>query len=333
MKFLIVGYGSIGRRHFRNLQALGEKDILFYRTNRGTVSDEEIKDYPIETDLEQALAHRPDGAIIANPTAYHLEVANPAVEAGCHILLEKPVSHSMGKVEAFKDSVIRNHVRVLVGYQYRFHPGLRKVASLIKSRAVGEPLSVHVHWGEYLPGWHPWEDYKKSYSARADLGGGVVLTLSHPLDYLRWIFGEIESVFGMTSSNSSLDIDVDDVAEITLKFVNGVIGHVSLDYIQRPPTHNLEIIGTQGTIRWDNSDGAVHVYSAHGGTNAMWEVYPAPKGFSRNDMFREQMKHFIKVVKGKEIPLCSLDDGVRALEIALAVHESTRTQRMVKVII
>src|SRR5512144_2106683 len=123
MKFLIVGLGSIGRRHFRNLIALGEKDIVLLRSHRATLPDDELASYPVETNLQEALQkHKPDAVIVANPTALHLDVAIPAAEAGCAILLEKPVSHSLEQVETFQNAVRRGGARVLVAFQFRFHP-------------------------------------------------------------------------------------------------------------------------------------------------------------------------------------------------------------------
>ncbi len=185
MKFLIAGLGSIGRRHFRNLRALGENDLVLYRTNRATLPNDELAGSPVETDLAQALAGKPDVVIVSNPTSLHLDTAIPAARAGCHLFLEKPISHSLERVDELAAAVRQSGSRVLVGFQFRFHPGLRKAAALLAEGAIGKPLAFHVHWGEYLPGWHPWEDYRQGYAARSDLGGGVVLTLSHPLDYLR----------------------------------------------------------------------------------------------------------------------------------------------------
>ena len=142
--------------------------------------------------------------------------------------------------------------RMLVGFQFRFHPVLAKVRELVQKHEIGKPVSFRSHWGEYLPGWHPWEDYRQSYSARPDLGGGVVNTLSHPLDYLRWIFGNAESVWAFTSS-AGLGLDVEDSAEIGLRFKSGLSGTVHLDYVQQPGKHTLEIIGEDGTIFFDNA--------------------------------------------------------------------------------
>lgn len=325
MKILIAGFGSIGRRHFRNLKQLGETDILFYRTNRSTLEEDELAGYQVETDLAAAFSHRPEAVIVANPTAYHLDVAIPAAEAGCHIFLEKPIAHSMEKVSAFQQAVAKNQVQVLVGFQFRFHPLLQKIKTLLAEGAVGRPISVRAHWGEYLPGWHPWEDYRQSYSARPELGGGVILTLCHPLDYLRMLFGEVRELWCMAGSGG-LGLEVEDTAEIAMRFTSGVIGSVHLDYVQRPPKHDLEIVGTLGTIYWDAADNTVHVF--HADTQEI-EAYPAAENFERNHMFLDEMSHFLRVAKGMESPVCTLDDGTRALELALGALESARTGKLI----
>ena len=231
MKFLIAGFGSIGRRHFRNLLSLGIDDIVFLRSNQSTISDDEIADFLVETDLQSALSHKPDAVIIANPTSLHLDVAIQAAKLGCHLFIEKPISHSLERIDLLQKALQQGGGKVFTAFQFRFHPGLLTIKNLIStpSSAFGRPLYVRSHWGEYLPNWHPWEDYRKGYSARADLGGGVVLTLCHPLDYVRWIFGEVTSVWAFTSDQSDIEIDVEDTAEIGLRFENGVIGSIHLD--------------------------------------------------------------------------------------------------------
>ena len=320
MKFLIAGLGSIGRRHFRNLLALGERDILLYRTHQATLPDDELKGYPTETDLRLALAHKPDAVIISNPTALHLDIAIPAAQCGCHLLLEKPISHSMARVDELVKAVEQNDVKVLVGFQFRFHPGLRQVKKLLDEGAIGTPLSARAHWGEYLPNWHPWEDYRLGYAARPDLGGGVVLTLSHPLDYLRWLLGEVESISALTS-NKGLGMPVEDLAEITLRFTTGSIASLHLDYDQRPPSHTLEIMGTHGTIRWDNADGITrHSTVGSDGEAGPWQEFSPPEGFERNWMFLEELRHFRDVIHGKARPHCTLQDGIHALRLSLAAR-------------
>jgi predicted dehydrogenase len=319
MRFLIAGLGSIGRRHLQNLVALGYRDITLFRTHQSTLPDSELGNFPVETDLNVALAHPPTAIIVSNPTAKHLEVAIPAAEAGCNILLEKPISHTLEKIDDLETAVQLGGAQVLVGYQFRFHPTLQTAVHLIQDGAIGRPLSFRAQWGEYLPDWHPWEDYRKGYSARQDLGGGVILTLSHPLDYARWLMGDVSAVWAFVSSHSDLEIPVADSAEIGLRFTNGATGSVHLNYYQRPHAHRLEIIGTQGTLRWHYAEGTAHLYRSE--TKA-WQKIQPPDGFERNDMFLDEMRHFIDVVHGNATPTCTLTDGRRALELALAAHSS-----------
>jgi predicted dehydrogenase len=316
MKFLIAGYGSIGRRHMRNLQTLGETDIILYRTGKSTLPEDELDGFIVETDIHAALAHTPDAIIIANPTSLHLDAAIPAAKAGCHVLMEKPIAQNLDQIEGLIQALNRGGGRLLMGFQFRFHPGLRLVEKFIKEGQIGRPLSFHVHSGEYMPAWHPWEDYRKGYSARSDLGGGIILTQCHALDYLRWLLGEVEEVDGFVGKISDLEIDVDDVAEIYLKFASGAVGSVHLDGYQQPPEHYLEIIGTQGTIKWFNNEGSVSLYTR---AKAAWETFPLPKGFDRNDMFLEEMRHFLDVINGIAVPHCSLEDGIRVMEVILKV--------------
>jgi len=339
MKFLIAGLGSIGRRHFRNLIALGEKDIILLRSHRATLPDDELAGYPIETDIHEALKrHKPNAVIVANPTALHLDIAIPAAEAGCHILLEKPVSNSLERLDTLQNAAQKSGSKILVGFQFRYHPTLNKARELIQSNALGKILTVHVHWGEYLPQWHPWEDYRQSYAARADLGGGVIRTLTHPLDYLRYLIGEVDSLWSFNGHISDLELDVEDVAEIGLKFSNGAIGGVHLNYFQRPPVHRLEIVGTNGTLRWDNADGILHFHQmttdfgsyADNPPAPVTQTFAPPDGFERNQLFVSQTRHFVETARGESEPVCSLEDGIMALSLALAAKESALTGLLIK---
>jgi len=326
-RYLIAGLGSIGRRHMRNLLALGEKDIVLYRTRKTTLPEEELAAFPQETDLQFVLKeYKPDAVIVANPTSFHLDIAIPAAEAGCAILLEKPISHSMDRLDELESAVKKSGAKVLVGFQFRFHPGLACAKQLISNGEIGRIISAHVHFGEYLPAWHPWEDYRKGYAARADLGGGVVLTQCHSLDYLPWLVGEVESVWGFTAKLSDLEVDVEDTAKIGLRFAGGALGSLHLDYNQQPPAHHFEIIGTNGTLKWNLSDGAARIYRVD---KKDWEVYPLPVEWERNMMFMEQMKHFITVVRGEVEPSCSLEDGIRVMKLVWAVRESQKEGKLI----
>ena len=319
MKFLIAGLGSIGRRHLRNLRALGQENIILYRTHQATLPDAELGDLPTFTELSLALDEKPDGVIVANPTALHLEVANAAAKAGAVLLIEKPLSDGLAGLGELQSALKLSGKPAMVGFHFRFHPVLNQVKALLESGQLGKPLSAHAHWGEYLPDWHPWEDYRRSYAARADLGGGVVNTLSHPLDYLRWLLGEVESVSAWTGKQSELELDVEDHADILLRFSDGEAASVHLDYYQRPPSHTLEITCEGSRICWDNASGEARVFHAQSGAT---DLMVPPEGFERNQMFLDELATFVRLCEGEALPHCTLADGIRAQELVLAIKQS-----------
>jgi predicted dehydrogenase len=325
MKFLIAGLGSIGRRHLRNLVALGEKDILLYRTHRGALEDEELAAFPVETELSAALVHKPDAVIVSNPTALHMNVAIPAAQAGCALFIEKPIASQLDELLPLEEILNYRKNKVFIAYQFRFNPGLLKVKELLEQGAIGRPLTFECFWGEFLPDWHPWEDYRQGYAARRELGGGVVLTLCHPLDYLRWLFGNVRELFAFTGTLSDLEVDVEDTADVLLQFEGGAQGSLHLDYFRRPKRHDLEISGTDGTLYWDYESSSVCLRQGA----QTEQVFPAPAGFERNQMFLDEMRHFIQVVKGQAEPLCTYADGKGALELAWGILQAGRYRQRV----
>lgn len=326
MRFLIVGFGSIGRRHFRNLITLGEQDIVLLRSNKSTIDTSETKGYPVETDLTAALAHKPDVVLLSNPTALHLDIAIPAAKQGCHLFFEKPIAESMERIPELLAALKEGGGKAFTAFQFRFHPGLLKAKQLISEGKIGQVVTARAHWGEYVPGWHPWEDYKKSYSTRKDLGGGVIRTLCHPLDYMRWLFGEVALLSSFHLPVKALEVETEGVAEIGMKYKNGVIGSVHINYIERPGRHTLEIVGDAGQIKWDNSDGAVQLYSA---AIDAWTTYPAPEDFERNDLFIAEMKNFLAHVYNNEPSACTLEDGIAAQRLIEAALVSGEKQKYI----
>jgi len=198
--------------------------------------------------------------------------------------------------------------------------------ALIEGR-IGRPIAVRAKAGQYLPKWRPGSDYRQSVSARHELGGGVVLELSHELDYVRWLVGEIKAVSAQVGHLSDLEIDVEDTAEIILQFSNGTIGSIHLDMVDRATTRTCRIIGTGGTLTWDGACHLVRLFSAV--TNTWLDLHPV-ETIDRNEMYIAELRHFLDCVRGNDIPIVSGDDGRRVLEIALAVKQSSQEQRVVE---
>jgi len=338
MRFLVVGLGGIGQRHVRNLRTLlgPDADIAAYRVRRDSPtlddrlqvevgSDVEEK-YGVRgvADLETALEAKPDAVLVCNPTSLHMEVALKAAQAGCGLFIEKPLSNDEAHLDELIDLVDERHLVALVGYQMRFHPCLLRLEALLAQKAVGRVVSVHVEVGEYLPGWHAYEDYRQMYASRADLGGGVILSQIHELDYVYWLFGLPCRVFALGGHLSSLDIDVEDVASMLFECVmdgRSVPVHIHQDYLQRPPSRGCKVIGAAGKILVDLQELSVTVFDAQGGLAEASNF----AGFQRNELFLREAEHFLACLKGEETPEVTVRDAAQSLRMALAAKESLAT--------
>lgn len=327
MKILFVGCGSIGRRHIRNLKKYKGIEILAYRT-RGTDKEFEKK-YRIIVfrSMERALKERPDAVFVTNPTSLHMKVALKAAKAGANLFIEKPISHNLNGVKELELIARKKKLKVFIGYNMRFLGGLKKVKELISGGKIGRPFYLRIFAGHYLPAWRPSQDYTKSYSAKKSLGGGVILDLSHEIDYARWFLGEVTAVSAFADKISSLKIETEDIAEIMLNFKKGAVGSIHLDYLQRKPKRYCEVIGTKGKVIWDIKLPYIKVFN---NKTKKWTISKAGTSSDMVQTYIDEMDHFIKVLKGKEKPLITLEDGKKALEIAIAAKESAKKARIIK---
>lgn len=322
LKGVIVGYGSIGRRHAQNLFSLGVREIFFLRhKKRGVLPAHHF------VDIQSVLDRKPDFAIIANPTSAHIPLALAFAKAGMNLFVEKPLSHTMRGVRELMAAARAKKLVTMVGYNFRFHPQLQYIKKILDGNGIGKVVSGRASAGQYLPDWHPEEDYARGYAARRALGGGVILTLIHEIDYLSWLLGEPQRVFCMDGKLSGLALDTEDVADILIKYRGGAHGAVHLDYVQRAPRRTLEIIGTEGTILWDYDAGTLRLYRAK---EKKWRTHTLPRAFTRNTMFLLEMKHFLDCVRhGRqtEIPFA---EGARSLATALAAKKSSVREKLIK---
>ncbi|MEM9921881.1 MAG: Gfo/Idh/MocA family oxidoreductase [Bacteroidota bacterium] len=327
LRFAIVGLGSIGRRHLRNLSALGYSDFLAVSRNICSLPKDDLPAVQTFEELDAALSQSPQVVFICNPSSMHIDTALKAAQAGCHLFLEKPISHSLDKVDELSQLVAGKNLCVQVGFQFRFHPLLKKIKTFIAEKTYGKLLSVHAHWGEYLPGWHPWEDYRQSYSAKNTLGGGVVHTLCHPFDYLRWLVGEVDQLYASGGKLSSLEIDTEDTALVNLTFSNGTIGSVYLDYVQQSPQHEVRFIFEKATITWDGLQNTAKITVDKATASNYLYI---DKNFERNHLFINEVAAFLRSLQQQQDTQCSLKDGIEALRIALAVKQSMASKRAVR---
>ena len=318
MKFLICGVGSIGERHIRNLISLGFDDIILFRKRNNalrTISNT----FPTYSSLKECLDKKPDIAIICNPTHLHIETAIQCAKANCHIFIEKPISHNLEECDELILTLKQKNKIAMVGYMMRYHPCILKMKKCIERGDIGKIISLRSLWGEYLPDWHPWEDYRKTYAAVRNMGGGPALTLSHELDLAIWLFGKVNKVLGMTNYNSNLEIDTEHAIDILISFESGVTGNIHLDYFQKPPKRSIEIVGSKGRIEFDYYLNRVILYT-HDDIDG--EVFSVDKQFENNDMFVSEIKDFIDAIKNGKLSPISIKDSLMSVDIALKALRS-----------
>jgi len=338
MKVLFVGLGSIGQRHLRNLKCIAGDSvnvIAFRSKNHTPVLDEQqqvIENTSLEQqykirkfdDLDQALADKPDIAFITNPSHHHINVALKAAEAGCHLFIEKPLSANTDRINELIDLVHHKKLTAMVAYQYRFHPGLIQVAKWLENKKIGQPISATFVQGDFLPQWHPYEDYRDSYASRKELGGGVLLTQIHEFDNALYLFGLPRRVFSLGGKLSQLEINVEDTASVLMECAHkGKILPVTIltDFLQSPPVRNCTIVGENGRIFLDLIDNNLSLTKRETSETE----YHDYKGFKRNQLFIDELKHFLDAVSGKTVPVVSIKTGLASLRMALAARESIET--------
>lgn len=317
-RILIVGLGSIGTRHLRLARSLvPHADIRVLRRAVGAVPEDASGCF---AELGAALAFQAQIAVIATPASLHLPVAQALAEAGAHLLVEKPLAASPeGVVRLIRTCRSRSRV-LLVGYNLRFLPSLRRFREAVREGLVGKVLSVRCEVGQHLADWRPGADYRDTASARRELGGGALLELSHELDYLRWIFGEVHWVSACLRKQSTLEIDVEDTAHLLLGFAGsgqrGLIASANLDFIRQDPTRTCTAIGERGTVCWDGVQGIVRHYVPE--TRAWTELFhEAP---SRDESYLAEWLHLLACVDGTQTPAVGGADGLAVLEIIAAAR-------------
>jgi predicted dehydrogenase len=340
LKVLFAGLGSIGQRHVRNLRRLlgDDVEILAYRAKGGGPvlnADMTVRpDCDLEStygirsfqDLNDALEQRPDAVFVTNPNTLHLPVAIRAADAGCHLFIEKPLSHSLEGVEELVDLVEQQQLVAFVGYQFRFHPGLKLVKSMIEQNELGQLAAASIVNGEYVPDWHPYEDYSASHAALQELGGGCLRIQTHELDCASWLFGMPTHVFAVGGQLSRLEVDVDDSVSLLLACARdgrAVPVQIHLDYLQRPPQRTCEVIGDEGRVRYDYYANVVETYRTKTRLRNTYHF----EGFDRNEMFMDELRHFLACMRGDESPLIPLSEAVDSLKISLAAEESLRSSQ------
>ncbi len=280
-----------------------------------------VREFKVEpfSDFSAALAaKKPDVVFVCTPPVCHVGQALQAVGGGAHVFIEKPLSHNLDGIEELMGETRRRNRTVQVGYNLRFHPGLRKLKEIVESNVLGRILWAYVEAGQYLPDWRPWQDYRQSYTARRDLGGGILLDGSHELDSVTWLLGTPAEVMCMAGRVSALEVDVEDCADVSLRFTSGTQAYIHLDFVQRAYSRSCKLVGERGTAIWDFTSPEVRVFSAE--TNR-WQSFP--HSFEPNEMYVAEVEHFFQCIVGGETPMVDLMQATNVLKLALAAKSAS----------
>lgn len=242
-----------------------------------------------------------------------------------HVLMEKPLSHTMNGVDEMLEMAASRGLTFMVGYTYRFWPPLQRLKTLLDEQRIGKVLFMHVAFSQYLPDWHPWEDYRTWFMSKREQGGGALLDESHTLDMVRWLVGEIDDLWCETGNLSSLEMTADDYAQFVVRFANGVRGTIHMDVFSRQPFRSLEFAGEQGNIRCDLNANEITLHVA--GSDPVVERFTC----DRNEMFVDEARCFLEAMAGRTAPVVSGEDARRTLRVIMAGLESNSTGRRVRV--
>jgi predicted dehydrogenase len=214
---------------------------------------------------------------------------------------------------------------VLVGFQLRYHPGFQRVTEWFYSGEIGRPLGFQAQVGQWLPDWRPGRDYRETYSTRIGMGGGVILDLSHELDLAIAFMGPVRRVSCICGRYSDLEIETEDMAEVSLEHEGDRLSQVHMDCVQRVYSRTCRIIGAEGTIIWNYGEGFAELIRANG----QKDHWTNPTGFDRDWLFRDQLKHWLEVLSGRAAPKISLNDGIYVTKVALAAKRSSEESKHV----
>jgi predicted dehydrogenase len=329
MRALVVGGGSIGRRHLRNLKTLGAGHLGVVETDgsrRQAVADE-LSAVSFSR-LQDGLDWAPSLVIVATPTHLHAEQTLEIVRAGFPVFVEKPLSHTEAGLSEIAQLVESKKIVSLVGCNMRFHPGPVKVKQVLDERRLGRILFARVHTGSYLPHWRRDTDYRLNYSARVETGGGCILDCIHEIDLARWYLGEVDSVFCSSGHLSSLEIETEDVAILVCRHTAGALSEIHLDYVQRTYERGCQIVGELGSIFWDFNAGAVRWYDA---ASEKWTTFPQLETWEMNQMYIDEMKHFLECLAEQRPTTLPIPEAAALMQVVFAAKDSSAQRKMISV--
>ena len=317
-RVLIIGVGSIGERHVRCFQATGRAVVSICEPNeerRLDVGDRYDVDRAYAS-LDDAVNDPFDAAVVAVPANLHVTVALPMAEAGCHLFVEKPLSTSLEEVSRLRQVVSDKGLVAVVGYQHRVNPVLVDMKETIDSRRFGNPVQIVSTCGQHFPTYRP--AYREIYFADRTTGGGAVQdSITHILNAGEWLVGPIQSLVADTAHQILDGVDVEDTVHILTR-QGPVMGCYALNQYQAPNEITVTVVCERGAVRWEVHNHRWRWMVEPGGdwSDVQFEVQ------ERDVPYLRQAEVFLDALEGGTEVHCSLDEGIQALKVNLAVLRS-----------
>lgn len=318
MRHLVIGLGSIGRRHAQILLQYGHKVAGV------DVCQGDAVPFPVYKSMREGWDIEPDMVWICTPTHLHARQAVEAIKRGVHVFIEKPVAHDLESALAIRDAwnAMEEKRMVWVACNMRFHPAVSQLKKALSEGLIGTPLIYRYHFSHYLPNMRPGRDYRTIYAARAGQGGGIILDDIHDIDLALWLGGAVEKQTGWAYHSGTLDIAAEDVACLCLRHKNKSVSILHMDFLRRDKSRGIEVIGEKGTLEWrsygKNPERAILRWFKPGEAVVLWQVQISDSG----NMFALQLEKILDCVEKPESSIARLEEATKALKIALEIRES-----------
>lgn len=325
---LIVGFGSIGQRHYRNLKQLGYKNVAIHDIDCIKLKKMDVQ---IVSEMTDSVLGEFPIVFICNPSHLHTATALRAAKAGCHIFVEKPLALNPKELTALHRVLEEKNLELMVACNYRFHPAFDFLKKIVRSGKLGRPLTVNVVIGYDLRTARMGVDYQKTYAISRKTGGGVLIDSgSHVVDYLVALFGSTRTVRA-TCKNLLLPMEAEDFAQIELEFDHGVFSTITLDYFSFPRRNFLEIQCDYGMIRWDVVQNTL-ISTDHKGKSRVKKYYEGmSEGEARNDMFIREVKYYMDLLNKKQSPVSSILHAEDVSRVLSALLQSEKSGKAIQV--
>ncbi|MCW8387231.1 Gfo/Idh/MocA family oxidoreductase [Fluoribacter dumoffii] len=292
-KIVVIGLGSIGKRHINNLRKILPNAQIWGVSSSGSLPDGRVANADrLSVCLQEAIEFKPDFAVVASPATYHFPHAKMLLAANIPVLIEKPITADIHETEELIALVQQANLPVSVAYCLRYLPAARMVKTVLEQKKLGTIYNVYAHVGQYLPQWRNDKHYRSSVSASKKLGGGALLELSHELDYLHWFLGELNYQYGMLRNTQELDLEVEEIADIVLTANSGALCSVHMDFLQKNAQRHCHFVGEKGSLYWDVLKNNILLFQ----DNREEIIFNEPS-WDKNNMYLLMLQDFIERIE------------------------------------